>query len=76
MHSYYHGGMMDIVRKHLENEISLRFEDVEFKVYKNTDDMIEGSPLIVLCINATRLKTDAVNALKDVKGFFNTIHVL
>lgn len=76
IHSYYHGGMMDIVRKHLEDEISLRFEDVEFKILENTDDMIQGSPLIVLCMNATRLKTDAVNALKDLKELDNTVLVI
>lgn len=67
-----HGDLIDKVVDELISMLQCAFssENIEFGVVKckNSDDIRCQEPLLIVCINASRLGSDAESAIKGING--------
>ena len=56
--------MTALLKKEMEDEVT----KLEFIECGKDTDIVPGTPLLIICICASRLGTDAQNAIKTLKG--------
>ncbi|XP_053389367.1 uncharacterized protein LOC128552367 [Mercenaria mercenaria] len=61
------GGMIDSVQKELTSILAGYLPSVRFERCERTDDIDPNKILLVFCINASRLGTEAANAIEGIK---------
>ncbi|XP_060600546.1 uncharacterized protein LOC132753983 [Ruditapes philippinarum] len=65
-----------MLKRQLMETLYARLKYIGFVEIQNIDDIEKGPPLLALCVNASRMKTDASNAIKGVRELKNTVLVI
>lgn len=65
-----------MLKRQLMETLYARLKYIGFVGIQNIDDIEKGPPLLALCVNASRMKTDASNAIKGVRELKNTVLVI
>lgn len=65
-----------MLKRQLMETLYARLKYIGFVGIQNIDDIEKGPPLLALCVNASRMKTDASNAIKGIRELKNTVLVI